>query len=84
MKDMSELHYCLGIVIKYDKIGKLVEMYQKQYILKMLEKYKFQDAKQVTTTADPNVRLNKDNHVSKPIDSVIYQSMVMCSHCNTA
>ena len=51
-------------------------MHQKQYILKMLEKYRLLDAKSVSTPADPNVKLCKDDEVSKPVDSVMYQSMV--------
>ena len=51
-------------------------MHQKQYILKMLEKYKLKDANPVSTPADSNVRLHKDDRVSKTVDSVMYQSMV--------
>ena len=76
MKDMGELHYCLGISIKQDKAGKTLEMHQKQYLLKMLEKYNLQDAKPVSTPADSNVRLRKDDNVSKAVDSVMYQSIV--------
>ena len=46
------------------------------YILKMLEKYKLMDAKTVLTPADPNVKLCKDDKVSKPVDATVYQSMV--------
>ena len=76
MKDLGELHYCLGIIIKYDMVGKLIEIHQKQYIMKMLEKYKLQDVKPVATPADLNVKLCKDDNVSKPVDSVLYRSMV--------
>ena len=43
---------------------------------KMLEKYGILDAKSVSTPADPNVELCTDDEVSKPVDSVMYQSMV--------
>ena len=75
MKDMGELHYYLGISIRYQP-GKFIEMHQKQYILKMLEKYKLCNANPVSNPADSNVRLHKDNRVSKTVDSVMYQSMV--------
>ena len=76
MKDMGELHYCLGITISYDQTNMIIEMHQKQYILKMLKKYNLTDAKSVSTPADPNVKLCKDDEVSKPIDPVLYQSVV--------
>lgn len=42
----------------------------------MLEKYGLQDSKPVSTPADPNVRLRKDDGVSKAVNPVLYQSMV--------
>ena len=42
----------------------------------MLEKYKLMDAKTVSTPADPNVKLCKDDKVSKPVDATLYQSIV--------
>ena len=76
MKDMSELHYCLRITITHDQENGSIEMHQKQYILKMLEKCKLMDAKTVSTPANPNVKLCKDDKVSKPVDTTLYQSMV--------
>lgn len=73
---MSELHYCLGITIRQDKAKKAIEMQQKQYVLKMLKKYRLQESKTVSTPADPNVKLRKDDNVSKAVDPVMYQSIV--------
>lgn len=73
---MGELHYCLGITIRQDKAKKAIEMQQKQYILKMLKKYRLQKSKPVSTPADPNVKLRKDDNVSKAVDPVMNQSMV--------
>ena len=76
MKDLGKLHYCLGIMISDDQTNKVIEMHQKQYILLMLEKYGLLDAKSVSTPADLNVKLCKDDEVSKPVNSMMYQSMV--------
>ena len=76
MKDMGELHYCLGITIRQDKTRKSVQLQQKQYIQKVLERFRFQDSKPVSTPADPNVKLQKDDNVSKMVDPATYQSMV--------
>ena len=42
----------------------------------MLRKFKLEDAKPMSTPADPNVKLCKDDGVSKAVDSTAYQSMV--------
>ena len=76
MKDMGKLHYCLGITIEQDKAEKSIRLHQKQYLLKMLKKFKLEDAKPVSTPADPNVKICKDDGVSKAVDSTTYQSMV--------
>ena len=76
MKDMGELHYCLGFNIRQNKADRAMEVHQKQYILKMLEKYGLKDSKPVTTPADLNVKLRRDDGVSKAADPVLYQSMV--------
>ena len=76
MKDMGPLHYCLGISIEQDKDQKCIWVHQKQYILKMLEKYGFTDSKVVSTPADVNNELKKDDGVSKAVDPNKYQSMV--------
>ena len=52
MKDMGELHYCLGISIDQNKEERSIWIHQKQYILNMLEKYGLTEAKIVATPAD--------------------------------
>ena len=42
----------------------------------MLKMFKLEDAKPVSTPADPNVKLCKDDGVSKAVDSTTYQSIV--------
>ena len=76
MKDMGILHYCLGITIAQDSEQKCLWMHQKQYILKMLEKFGLSEAKPVSTPADLSTKLEKDDGVSKEVDSISYQSMV--------
>lgn len=76
MKDLGELHYCLGINIKIDEQRRWIQLSQKQYIMKLLQKYGLETAKPVSTPVDPNVKLVKDDGVSKPVDQRRYQSMV--------
>ena len=75
MKDMGQLHYCLGVSVVQNAGG--IWLHQKQYILSMLLRFGLVDAKPASTPADPNVRLVKDDGVSKQLeDKALYQSMV--------
>ena len=76
MKDIGELHYCQGISNEHDKAGKSFELHQKHYHFKLLKKYNLHDDKLVSTSADSNVRLRKDNIFSKAVNSVMYKSIV--------
>ena len=76
MKNMGELHYCLGVSIEQDKDRKCLWMHQKQYIQNMLEKHELTEAKTVSTPADPSIKFEKDDGVSKGVDQTTYQSIV--------
>ena len=60
MKDMGPLHYCLGV----QNAGG-IWLHQKEYILSLLQKFGLMDAKPATTQANSNVRLMKDDGVSR-------------------
>ena len=76
MKYMGKLHYCLGINIQHDEENNCFWIQQKQYIMDMIQKYGLTDAKTVSSPADLNVKLRKDDRVSKQVNSVTYQLMV--------
>lgn len=76
MKDMGRLHYCLGISVVQDDDRKCIWLHQKQYILNMLSRYGMSEANPAPTPADVNVKLVKNDGVSKEVDPVMYQSMV--------
>ena len=71
---MGQLHYCLGVNIVYGQ--SCVWLHQKQYITLMLRKFGLADANTVSTPADCNVKLVKDDCVSNSTDQAEYQSMV--------
>ena len=54
MKDMGQLHYCLGITIEHDEDQQCLCLHQKQYISTLLVKYRMMEAKVASTPADPN------------------------------
>ena len=76
MRDMGELHYYVGVCIVRDKERKQFYLHQGLYIEKMLKKFGQTQAKSVSTPADLNVRLQKEDGVSKPVDTTLYQSIV--------
>ena len=76
MKDLGKLHYCLWISIKHDKDGGYLWMHQRQYIQSLLERYGLSQAKPSATPADVNVKLVKNDRVSKSVGQMSYQSMV--------
>lgn len=76
MKDMGELSYILGISVIQDKTNKCVYLHQKHYIEAVLQKYGMDKANPVTTPADANVKLQKNDGVSKPVNPGTYQSIV--------
>ena len=51
-------------------------MDQRQYIQSLLKRYGLSQPKTATTPADVNVKLIKNDGVSKPVNPVNYQSMV--------
>ena len=76
MKDLGPLHYCLGVTIEQDDT--CIAIHQHQYIQDILQRFGLHDANAVTTPADINVKLCKQDNVSKPVDSKLYQAMVGC------
>ena len=76
MKDMGQLCCCLGI--NFELIEQGISLCQKQYLLRLLEKYRLSEANTVTTPVDLNVKLVKDDPYSRKVNATQYQSVV-CS-----
>ena len=74
MKDMGQLHYFLGVNVVYR--NDCIWLHQNQYIKSMLQKFGLKDTNTVSTPADCDVILVKDDQVSKLADQMDYQSMV--------
>ena len=79
MKDLGKLHHCLEITVEYDESRRclwLHWLHQKSYISAMLEKFGLSQAKTVSTPANLNEKLKRDDGTSKLMDPTLYQSMV--------
>ena len=74
MKDMGSLHYCLGVNIEQTEDE--IRLSQKQYIMKMIERYELQDVNPVSTPMDLNVKHLADDGCSKTVERNQYQSMI--------
>ena len=65
MKDMGRLHYCLGVNIEQDESNKCLWIHQKQYILKLIDKYGLSEAKTVSIPADNSAKLKKSEETNQ-------------------
>lgn len=74
MKDLGELHYCLGITVERDRSK--IQLNQKFYLTQVLARFGMLNANPVSTPADCSVKLQKNDNVSKPVDASLYQAMV--------
>ncbi len=76
MTDMGELQYYIGVSVVQDKKNNRVWLHQKPYISKIIEKFGQAEAKTVATPVDVNVKLTKEDGISKPVDPIQYQSLI--------
>ncbi|PFX26680.1 putative mitochondrial protein [Stylophora pistillata] len=76
MKDMRELDYYVGVCIVQDVKSKQVFLHQGHYVQNILEKFGQTEAKPMSTPADFNVKLQKEDGFSRPVDVTSYQSIV--------
>ena len=76
MTDLGELQYYVGVSVIQDKQNGRVWLHQKQYVNKIIQKFGQAEAKTVATPADMNVKLTKEDGVSKPVDPTQYQSII--------
>ena len=74
MKDMGQLRFCL--VINFEVTEQVISLCQKQYLIKLLERYRLSEANTVATQMDPSVKLVQDDSYSKKVDPIQYQSML--------
>lgn len=73
MKDLGQLHFCLGISTEFTETS--LKLHQKHYIQQILEKYGMSECKPVATPMATDVQLVKEDG-SKPVERILYQSIV--------
>jgi hypothetical protein len=72
MKDLGELHYCLGLEV-WRNVGQTF-VYQSKYIREILKRFKMDQCKSSTIPMQHNVKLSCDS--SKEVNGIVYRQMV--------
>ena len=80
MKDLGALSYILGMEIKRDREARTLEITQKAYVEKMLQRFGMEECKPVSTPAEGNLARSKeagpDREYMSMIGSLLYAAMV--------
>jgi len=82
MSDMGMLHHYLGI--QFIQREKGIFMLQSKYVQRLLERFKFQDCKPISTPMEPGLKLTEHDG-SESFDAILYCQAVGCLIylCNT-
>jgi Reverse transcriptase (RNA-dependent DNA polymerase) len=59
MKDLGEAHWVLGIQIDRDRTARSLSISQREYVLKVLERFGMSECKSVVTPLESSVKLSK-------------------------
>ena len=70
MKDLGELHYCLGIRIRRNREERSIALSQTNYIDNVLTRFGMMDCKSVATPMDPGLRLTKSTKEEAPEETM--------------
>ena len=73
MKDLGEMHYCLGIEV-WRETGKTL-ITQSKYTKEILKKFNMTDCKAMSTPLEQNAKLYKEDG-SKEADGTLYRQLV--------
>ena len=73
MKDLGELHYCLGLEI-WREDGKTM-VTQSKYTREILERFNMQECKAASTPLDQNVKLSSVDE-TKEVNGTLYRQLV--------
>ena len=74
MKDLGEIKHCLGITVERDE-NKL-SIHQKYSVEQILDKFHMLNCNAAATPMDTNVKLCRDDGVSKPVEPKRSQSLI--------
>lgn len=81
MKDLGQLHYCLGIEFSQDKTKNEIRMTQRKYIQDVLRRFNMTDCKPADTPMNPALKLSKQvspttEENKKQMSQIPYRNLV--------
>ena len=76
MEDQGEIHYCLGMAIKRDRVAKILTINQKAYFEDTLKRFGMYDCKPVATPMEPGKRYERLADGEKSVNLREYQSAI--------
>jgi hypothetical protein len=74
MKDLGEVHYCLGIQVERDRNKKRMRLHQSQYLTNLLKKFGMEECKPAATPVDQGTKLLPNE--GKPVEKTKYQALI--------
>lgn len=76
MKDMGQIHYCLGLEIDYQKEKGVLKISQKKYTQEILKKFNMEDSKPVVTPFDLNLKFEDEFQVKEEFQNLPYRKLI--------
>lgn len=74
MKDLGEVHYCLGIHVERDRDKKRMRLHQSQYLTNLLTKFGMAECKPVATPVEQGIKLFPNE--GEPVEKAKYQALI--------
>jgi hypothetical protein len=73
MKDLGQLHYCLGLEV-WREDGKTL-ITQRKYTMELIKRFNMSECKPVSTPLEQNIKLNSDDE-TKEMNGTLYRQLV--------
>ena len=74
MKDLGEVHYCLGIQVERDREKKQMKLHQSKYLTNLLQKFGMENCKPAATPVDQGTKLQPNE--GEPVEKSKYQALI--------
>ncbi len=78
MVDQGEIHFVLGMSIKRDRTNKVLFINQAKYVESVLNRFRMQDCKSVSTPLEVGTTFHKRTDNEEPFDKHEYQQTIGC------
>ena len=76
MEYLDEIHYCLGMSVKWDRASKITTINQKVYLENVLKRFGMSDCKPVSTPMELGKQFVKLDDGDNPVSMKEYQAAI--------